>query len=119
VDLNELKKLAQEDEIVDTAAQTITCPVCDGKRHQIIYTYEQLQIRECEGTHKGKHTLYFDHKGKVLFAVEHHDGTVDWQEAIDFQRTEGYDPNAQSWDHLGERRQRRKKNGHFNFYLEE
>lgn len=113
MNLDELKQLAAVDEEVDQRVQEIYCEVCDRQRRQVIITYQQLQIRECEGVQGRKHTLYFDPKGKYLWAVEHHDGTVDWRSDIDDARIEGNTPQKRAWrtDRRPRRKGGRKKGG--------
>lgn len=113
MNLDELKQLAQDDEEVSSQIEYIYCEVCDRQRRQVVITYRKIQIRECEGVKNKKHTLYYDGLGKYLFAVEHHDGTVDWRSGFDHARTEGVSPQTRAWelDRLARRKGGRKKGG--------
>lgn len=98
MNLDGLKELAQTSEIFDERMQNIQCVVCGHNQRQFVTIYENLQTRNCPGEKGNSHVLYFDARGKFLWAVEHLSGESDWRDPIDHARTVGVKPQTMAWE---------------------
>lgn len=115
MDRDSIYELLQEAEIPITTIEWITCPGCGGKSEVVVNQFEQLQIRDC----RHGHTAYYNATGSHLWFIENKDDPdyLDWRVAFDRKREADYNPNGQAWDDAYKRRrQRRKSDGHFNYY---
>lgn len=109
--------------IAESAKFYAECPECEARTEQIISVYADRQDVYCFA---GRHTLRYGPRGPkkdapytVIYAKAPESTESSWKEDFDTRRTEGYYPQKEVWKTVqGDDRQRRKRGGKFNYYVD-